>query len=118
MKKILTLSTALSAVGLAASAQEVTVMSWGGAYTVSQVEAYHKPFTAETGIKVVSVDADNPATPIKAMVEAGNVTVDVADVEYADSIRLCDEGLLEEIDPRSCRPRPRHPATEDFLPAR
>ena len=27
-------------------------MSWGGAYTKSQVEAYHKPFTAETGIKV------------------------------------------------------------------
>ncbi|MBC7139150.1 MAG: ABC transporter substrate-binding protein [Defluviimonas sp.] len=117
MKKILTLSTALSAVGLAASAQEVTVMSWGGAYTVSQVEAYHKPFTAETGIKVVSVDADNPATPIKAMVEAGNVTVDVADVEYADSIRLCDEGLLEEIDPSILPPAPDGtPATEDFLP--
>ena len=45
---------------------------------VSQVEAYHKPFTAETGIKINSVDADNPATPIKAMVEAGNVTIDVA----------------------------------------
>ncbi len=82
----------------AASAQEVTVMSWGGAYTKSQVEAYHKPFTAETGITINSVDSDNPATPIKAQVEAGNVTVDVADVEYSDAIRLCDEGLLEEID--------------------
>lgn len=117
MKKILTLSTALTAVGFAAAAQEVTVMSWGGAYTVSQVEAYHKPFAAETGIKVVSVDADNPATPIKAMVEAGNVTVDVADVEYADAIRLCDEGLLEEIDPAILPPAPDGtPATEDFLP--
>ena len=38
-------------------------MSWGGAYTKSQVEAYHKPFTAETGINVVSVDADNPGDP-------------------------------------------------------
>ncbi len=117
MKKILTLSTALTAVGFAAAAQEVTVMSWGGAYTVSQVEAYHKPFTAETGIKVVSVDADNPATPIKAMVEAGNVTIDVADVEYADAIRLCDEGLLEEIDPSILPPAPDGtPATDDFLP--
>lgn len=117
MKKILTLSTALTAVGFAAAAQEVTVMSWGGAYTVSQVEAYHKPFTAETGIKVVSVDADNPATPIKAMVEAGNVTIDVADVEYADAIRLCDEGLLEEIDPAILPPAPDGtPATDDFLP--
>jgi putative spermidine/putrescine transport system substrate-binding protein len=73
-------------------------MSWGGAYAKSQVEAYHKPFTAETGIKIISVDADNPATPIKAQVEAGNVTVDVADVEFSDAVRLCDEGLIERID--------------------
>ena len=57
MKKILILSTALTAVSFACAANEVTVMSWGGAYTTSQVEAYHKPFTAETGIAVVSVDA-------------------------------------------------------------
>ena len=43
-------------------------------------------------------DADNPATPIKAMVEAGNVSSDVASVEYADAVRLCVEGLLEDID--------------------
>ena len=98
MKKVLILSTALTAVAAAASAQEVVVMSWGGAYGESQVEAYNKPFTAETGIKTTMVDADNPATPIKAMVEAGNVTVDVADVELSDAVRMCDEGLLEVID--------------------
>ncbi|KNG93568.1 ABC transporter substrate-binding protein [Pseudaestuariivita atlantica] len=92
------LATALGGVAFGAAAQEVTVMSWGGAYTKSQVEAYHKPFTAEFGIAVNSVDSDNPATPIKAQVEAGNVTVDVADVEFSDAVRLCDEGLLEEID--------------------
>ncbi|MDZ7907339.1 MAG: ABC transporter substrate-binding protein [Gemmobacter sp.] len=115
MKKVLALTTALTAVGFAAQA-DVTVMSWGGAYATSQIEAYHKPFTAETGIKVISVDADNPATPVKAMVEANNVTVDVADVEYADAIRLCDEGMLEEIDPAILPPAPDGtPATEDFL---
>ncbi len=98
MKKTLILTTALTGFAFAATAAEVTVMSWGGAYTKSQVEAYHKPFTAETGITVNSVDSDNPATPIKAQVEAGNVTVDVADIEFSDAIRLCDEGLLEEID--------------------
>lgn len=98
MKKTLILTTALTGFAFAASAAEVTVMSWGGAYTKSQVEAYHKPFTAESGITVNSVDSDNPATPIKAQVEAGNVTIDVADVEFSDAIRLCDEGLLEEID--------------------
>ncbi len=38
MKKLLALSTALSAVALSASA-DVTVMSWGGSYATSQIEA-------------------------------------------------------------------------------
>ena len=99
--KILLASTALAA-GVAfagaARAGEVNVMSWGGAYTKSQVEAYHKPWMAKTGNKVNSIDSPNPATPIKAQVEAGNVTIDVADVEFSDAVRLCDEGLLERID--------------------
>ncbi|TGD42186.1 ABC transporter substrate-binding protein [Pseudotabrizicola sediminis] len=117
MKKLLVLSTALSGFGLAASAQEIAVMSWGGAYATSQIEAYHKPFTAETGITVVSVDADNPAAPIKAQVEAGNVTIDVVDLEYADAVRMCDEGLLEVLDPAILTPgADGTPATDDFLP--
>ena len=46
-----------------------------------------------------------------------NVTVDVASVEYADAVRLCDEGLLETIDHSILAPAPDGtPATEDFLP--
>jgi putative spermidine/putrescine transport system substrate-binding protein len=63
------------------------------------------------------VDSDNPATPIKAMVEANNVTIDVASLEYADAIRLCDEGVLEPLDPAILPPgSDGTPATEDFLP--
>jgi putative spermidine/putrescine transport system substrate-binding protein len=92
-------------------------MGWGGAYSISQVEAYHKPFTAKTGVKVVSIDADNPATPIKAQVDAGNVTFDVASVEFADAVRFCDEGLLEIIDPAILTPAPDGTAAmDDFLP--
>ncbi len=116
MKKLLILTTALTTTTFAASAQEVTVMSWGGSYATSQVEAYHKPFTELTGIKVNSIDADNPATPIKAQVEANNVTIDVADIEYSDAIRLCDEGLLEEIDTSMLPAAPDGtPASEDFI---
>ena len=51
------------------------------------------------------------------MVEANNVTMDVASLEYADAIRLCDEGLLEVIDP-AILPAGSDgtPAMEDFLP--
>jgi putative spermidine/putrescine transport system substrate-binding protein len=98
--KLLLISAAVTAAMAAnvASAGEITVMSWGGAYTVSQDEAYYKPWMAETGNKIISVDSDNPAAPIKAQVEAGNVSIDVADVEYSDAVRYCDEGLLEEMD--------------------
>ena len=116
MKRILTLTTAL--VGLAGMAQaDVTVMSWGGAYGEAQTEAHVKPWAAATGNAAVMVDSDNPAPAIKAMVEAGNVTVDVAAVEYADAIRLCDEGILEPIDAAMLAPAPDGtPATDDFFP--
>jgi putative spermidine/putrescine transport system substrate-binding protein len=100
MKKILIMTTALAGFGFAANA-DVTVMSWGGAYGAAQTEGHVKPWSAATGNVAVMVDSDNPAPAIKAMVEAGNVTVDVASVEYADAIRLCDEGLLEPIDAAS-----------------
>jgi putative spermidine/putrescine transport system substrate-binding protein len=116
MKKLLILSTALTGVAFAAQA-DVTVMSWGGAYGAAQTEAHVKPFTALTGIAATMTDSDNPATPIKAMVEAGNVTVDVASVEYADAIRLCDEGVLEKIDPAMLPAgADGTPAADDFLP--
>lgn len=115
MKKLLVLTTALTALATAASA-DLTVMSWGGAYGAAQTKAHVEPFMAQTGIKTVMVDSDNPAPAIKAMVEAGNVTVDVASVEYADAIRLCDEGILEPIDAASLPAAPDGtPATEDFL---
>ncbi|MFC2969746.1 ABC transporter substrate-binding protein [Acidimangrovimonas pyrenivorans] len=118
MKKMLILTTALTAgLAVAAHAEEINVVSWGGAYGKSQVEAYDKPFTAKTGIKVNMIDASNPATPIKAQVEAKNVTTDVADVEYSDAVRMCDEGLIVPIDPKMLPAAPDGtPASEDFIP--
>lgn len=63
------------------------------------------------------IAADNPATPLKAQVEAGNVTGDVFDVEVSDAIRLCDEGALMEIDPAILPAAPDGtPAVDDFVP--
>ncbi len=116
MKKLLVLTTALTSFAFAAQA-DVTVMSWGGAYGAAQTEAHVKPWAAATGNAAVMVDSDNPAPAIKAMVEAGNVTVDVASVEYADAIRMCDEGLLEPIDAASLPAgADGTAAADDFLP--
>ena len=116
MKTTLVLSTALVGMAFAATAQEVNVVSWGGAYEVSQVEAYNKPFTEKTGIKVNMIAADDPATPLKAQIEANNVTGDVFDIEVSNAIQLCDEGALVEINPDDLPAAPDGtPASEDFI---
>ena len=100
-----------------AVAADLTVVSWGGAYTKSQVEAYHKPWMAKTGKSIVSEDYGGGIAEIKAQVESGNVTWDVVDVELSDAIRACDEGLLEEIDHSMLPAAPDGTAAvDDFLP--
>jgi putative spermidine/putrescine transport system substrate-binding protein len=103
LKNILIGATALVAVSAAAaSAGSITVVSWGGAYTKSQVEAYHKPWIEMTGNQIVSED--------------GNVSWDLIDVELSDAVRGCDEGLFEEIDPSILPNAPDGTsAADDFL---
>ena len=79
-------------------AQSITVVSWGGSYARASQEAYHKPFTAETGIEVQLEDYNGGLAQIRAQVEAGAVYWDVVDLELADAQRGCDEGLFELID--------------------
>jgi putative spermidine/putrescine transport system substrate-binding protein len=101
----------------ASAAESLTVVSWGGAYTRSQVKAYHEPFTKKTGVKILSEDYNGGLAQIKAQVDAGNVRWDLVDLEMSDAVRGCDEGLLERIDPRILPPAPDGtPAVEDFIP--
>ena len=104
-------------VAFVANGESITVVSWGGAYTKSQVEAYHKPWSQETGNQVVSEDYSGGLAEVKAQVESGNVTWDVVDVELSDALQGCDEGILEEIDHSTLPAAPDgSPATQDFLP--
>ena len=116
MKKLICSTAIACCLGLSAQA-EVMVLSWGGAYGAAETEAHVKPFMESTGIKTTMIDADNPATPVKVQAESGNVSVNIALLEYADAVRLCDEGLLEEIDPAILLPgSDGTPAMDDFLP--
>lgn len=93
------LATAVGAAwAFGAQAQSITVTSYGGVYTKSQQEAMHKPFTAKTGVKVMSEDYNGGLAEIRAQVKTGNVKWDVVDVEMAEALRGCDEGLFEKID--------------------
>ncbi|MEM9128845.1 MAG: extracellular solute-binding protein [Pseudomonadota bacterium] len=100
MTKTLLATTAIAAIAGGAMAEDMTIVSWGGAYTKSQQRAYHEPYSAKTGVNIINDDsAAEAVAKLRAMNEAGNVTWDVVDVVAADAIRLCDEGLAMEIDP-------------------
>jgi len=96
--KLLFAAVATSLCAAGASAQQITVTSWGGAYTKSQAAAMYEPFTAKTGIKVLSEDYNGGLAEIRAQAKTGNVKWDVVDVEFAEALRGCDEGLFEKID--------------------
>ncbi|MCR9073165.1 MAG: ABC transporter substrate-binding protein [Alphaproteobacteria bacterium] len=109
---------AVAALGYAgtASADTLTIVSWGGAYTKSQVEAYHKPWIEMTGDTINSEDYNGGLAEVRAQVEAGNVTWDLVDVELSDAVRGCDEGILEPLPIADLPPAPDGtPAEEDFI---
>lgn len=114
--------TTLAAAGLlvastAARADSLTIVSWGGAYSKSQIEAYHKPYAKKSGLTVNSEDYNGGLAEVKAQVEAGNVTWDLVDLELSDVVLGCQEGLLEELPLDALPPSPDGtPAAKDFLP--
>jgi putative spermidine/putrescine transport system substrate-binding protein len=120
MKSMYTLATAAAALMVMSSAQaeDMTIVSWGGAYSASQQAAYHDPYMKlHPEVNIINDESSNEAVAkLRAMAEAGNITWDVVDVVAADAIRLCDEGLAREIDPdKDLAPAPDGtPASEDF----
>ncbi|ATG45151.1 extracellular solute-binding protein [Phaeobacter sp. LSS9] len=81
-------------------ANEMTIVSWGGAYQESQLKAYVEPYQEmHPDLKVIWDESSAEATAkMRAMTEAGNVTWDLVDVVASDAMRMCDEGLAAELD--------------------
>ena len=100
-----------------AADQALTVVSFGGSYARACQQAYHVPFTAATGIEVRLEDYNGGLAQIRAQVETGNVHWDVVDLNVADAVLGCDEGLLEFIDPGNLPPGADGSSVEDdFVP--
>ncbi|GAB5447402.1 ABC transporter substrate-binding protein [Gymnodinialimonas sp.] len=118
---LLTTGASMAATGAMADghmANSMTLVSWGGAYQQSQINAYSDPYAAmHDGLEVIWDESSAEAVArLRAMNEAGNITWDVVDVVAADAMRLCDEGLAMEIDhDEMLAPAPDGtPASEDF----
>ena len=95
-KTIMTTASAalISSAAFAGShmSMEMTIVSWGGAYSASQLKAYHEPYSAKTGVTILNDDSSSTAVAQLTMNEANNITWDVVDVEAAPAMQLCDEG--------------------------
>jgi putative spermidine/putrescine transport system substrate-binding protein len=89
------LALGLAAAAMPAAARDLTVVAGGGAL---QDHMRRTLFSSFAGGPVVDTAYDYNVGPIRAMVQARNVTWDVVLVEAPDLIRGCEDGIFERID--------------------
>ena len=77
--------------------KQIVFTSWGGTTQDAQKAAWAEPFTAQTGIKVLQ-DGPTDYGKLKAMIDSGNVTWDVVDVEEDFGTYAGNAGWLEPLD--------------------
>ena len=91
---------------VSANAADLTVTSWGGAYTASQQKAYGAPWEAKTGKKIHWENYNGGLGEVKTQVESGAVTWDIVDILPDQARTGCDEGLFEKIPDSALAPAP------------
>lgn len=76
---------------------EITFTSWTGPYMRSQMLGFVRPFEDEYAARVNVEHYSGGIAEIRDQVESANVIWDVVDLTQADSLRACQEGLLEDL---------------------
>ncbi|MGE0417217.1 MAG: ABC transporter substrate-binding protein [Acetobacteraceae bacterium] len=109
------LSTLLAAAVLtgtmaAAQARDFTVVGWGGAAQDRQRALYFEPFAKEQKIPFKEDTYLGGWGQFQAMQSTGEVPWDVVQVETAEMIRGCEEGVFAELDWSKL------PAKDQFIP--
>jgi len=107
---------ALAGSSAAAHPDVLNIVSWGGVYTASQMEAYVNPYRKRTDQPIQVDRYSGGLENIRNQVTANNVKWDVVDMGLSNAVRGCEEGLLEKID-HSKLPSGRDNSSpqEDFL---
>src|ERR1700736_3573282 len=82
----------------AAAPEELTVMATGGAWQAALHQAWFEPFAKKMGIKFNEQEYTGEHGKIKAMVETGNVPIDLVTVETSTVLQGCDAGVLIRLD--------------------
>ncbi|MCK1606651.1 ABC transporter substrate-binding protein [Bradyrhizobium sp. 166] len=82
----------------AASTDELRVVVNGGDVAKALIEAYVKPFQAETGITVTPITDQVSSAQLELMVKTKSVTADIVLLPNGATISAEEKGLLEPID--------------------
>ncbi len=101
-----------------AAVKTLNLTSWGGAYQMSQINAYEKPYTKKYGVDFNNIEkSGNGPAIVTAQETSGNVSWDIVDMLQSPAFRLYDQGLLYEIDfDKDLDKAPDGtPASEDFV---
>ena len=80
-----------------ASAQELTITSWGGTYQDAQREIYFEPFSEAHGVEIVEDEYNGGVGVLRAQVMGGAPTWDIVQVEAEELTLGCQEGLYVPI---------------------
>jgi len=82
----------------AVTADQMTIMATGGAWQEAQRHAWFEPFAKENNVQINEQEYLGDLGKIRAMVETGDVPVDLVTVETATVLQGCDSGILERLD--------------------
>ena len=95
----------------------ITIVSWGGAYTKAQTEAYQKPWMAKTGNTIVSADYNGGLAEVKSAGRKRQGDLGPDRRRTLGGGRGCNDGLFEKLDP-SKLPKGDNgvDAKDDFIP--
>lgn len=80
------------------SSGELRVLVGGGDWGKANMEAYVKPFQAETGIKVYPITDEMDVAKLELMVKTKSVTVDTWSIGQSTAFIAAEKGYLESID--------------------
>ncbi|WP_247494896.1 ABC transporter substrate-binding protein [Bradyrhizobium sp. 164] len=80
------------------ASDQLTFVSYGGAYQKAQRQAFIEPFTKQSGVKVNEDEYNGDLAKIRAMVQTKAVSWDVISSTVSTARLLCDEGVIERID--------------------
>ncbi len=90
-------SQAQDSAAMAKPSPEITFTSWTGPYMRSQMLGFVRPFENANDVSVNVAHYNGGISEIRDQVESANVIWDVVDLTQADSLRACEEGLLEDL---------------------